>query len=248
MLLLLIACTPSGPTDMELHHEALQALDADPARSATLCAQIGDPPLRSECTWAAAEELVSTQPEAALALCATLPEEGAEECHFRLAEALNDATLCARAGAHADDCRMHVLSRGFATWVPRDANPGEIEDAALAPIAAAGLAPDDPRPWSALYRWVLGAKRPLDRGLCARVADPMRQEACLNTAIALFNDQLSHLRDRGVALCEGPLPTAATYAPDPELDAVLARRRAEDLCDPTARRAPPPEGLPGSGR
>ena len=247
MLALLFACARSGPSDAQLHHEALQALETDPARAAALCAAIGEPGLSATCTWSAAEALAATDAAAAKALCGGLSAAGADECHFRLAEVTKDPALCAKAGAHADDCRLHLLSRDFSSWVPRGALPGSVEDAALAPIAAVGLSIDDPRPWSALYRWVLGAQRPLDRGLCAAVSDPMRREACLNTAVAVFNDQLSHLRDRGVDLCAGPLPTAATYAPDPALDAALAGRRAADLCDPSARQAPPPERLPGSG-
>ena len=115
-------------------------------------------------------------------------------------------------------------------------------------MEAAELAASDPRPWSATWRWVLSLHRPLDRSLCRDIDGPIAKEACLFTGLSLFEDQLNQGRDRGLPLCEGELPAALAYAPDPELDVILERRRAEDLCDPTAVREAPDAHLPGSGR
>lgn len=244
---LLLACT-EPPDPRALHAEALAKLETAPQEAAALCLRVTDPQLQADCAWATVERLGAEDLSASQALCAALPEADAGECWFRLAEASGQASLCERAGPHALDCRMHLLTRDL-SWMPANARPGSFEAEALAHVEAVGLTAEDPRPWSALYRWVLGRQRPLDRGSCAQAPDASRQEACAATALAHYNDLLNHLRDRGEALCEGDLPPAARYAPDPELDALLARRRAEDLCDPSARRAPPPEGpLPGAGR
>ncbi|MFZ5481266.1 MAG: hypothetical protein ACOZNI_31190 [Myxococcota bacterium] len=174
--------------------------DACLAELATDCDDVGDPTLRGEC-W------------------------------FRRAEVAGDASSCPKAVPFADDCAMHVLSRGFAAWVPKGAAPAEVEALAEPRIVAAGLAPDDPRPWSALWRWVLGNRRPLDRASCDAVADPARREACLRTGLALYADLLNQARDRRTFPCDGgPLPPHLAYAPDRELDALVASRT--DLCPP----------------
>jgi hypothetical protein len=143
---------------------------------------------------------------------------------------------------------MHIFSRRLAGWIPRGSTPGSFEPKASARIEATGLDPYDPRSWSAMYRWVLGAQRPLDRGSCDQAPDSFRQEACRATAVAVFHDRLSHARDRGENLCQDPLPQAVAPVSDPVLDQVLAERRAQDLCDPSAVRAPPTGvRLPGSG-
>ncbi|MCB9765178.1 MAG: hypothetical protein H6739_35720 [Alphaproteobacteria bacterium] len=245
----LLACSTSSPSqDIALSEQALRQREADPRGAAATCAQINDPQLHTECTWAVVEALAPVDGEAAAALCDGLQGRGQGECYFRLAELRGDASWCAKAAPNEDDCRLHVFSQGMGGWLPRGAAPGAVEPLAAAPIQAAGLSVDDPRPWSALYRFVLGGQRPLDRSTCADAPTPLQQEACAQTALALFDDRLNHLRDRGEALCEGELPPAARYAPDPALDARLAERRAADLCDPSARRSPPPPGgLPGAG-
>lgn len=237
MLLWLLACAPDDGADASLLSRALG--EQDPAVAAALCLDLRGPEPRARCAREVAPRLGRSE---ALALCAQ-----DEDCVFRVAEALQDQALCAQAGRFADDCRLHLLSAALPGLLPRAAQVGEVEALVEPAITAAGLALTDPRPWSAVYRWVLGAQRPLDRGACARAPDRLRQEACAQTALAHYNDLLNHLRDRGEALCVDPLPARAAFAPDPELEALLARRRAEDLCDPSARR-PPPERLPGAGR
>jgi hypothetical protein len=187
------------------------------------CAPIRDAALRDDCREATAK---------APADCEGVADPTIRgECWFQLAESTKDASLCPRAVPFADDCALHVLSRGFATWLPKKVRPGEQEAAAEARIVAAGLAADDMRPWSAFYRHVLGATRPIDRVACDAVADLDRREACKRTGIAMYQDLLNHARDKKIYPCDGePLPALLAYAPDAELDAVRAARR--DLCPP----------------
>ncbi len=160
-------------------------------------------------------------------------EHARGECRFRLAERTLDARICARAAPFAEDCALHVLSASFRTWVPAGAAPGGPEEDRLAErIAASGLAVDDPRPWSAWYRWVLGAQRPLDRSACGKVASPERREACIQTGRAVFEDRLNRARDEGTLGCgtspgeHDALPETLRHTADAELDAIVALRRA----------------------
>lgn len=155
------------------------------------------------------------------------------ECRFRLAERTLDARICARAAPYVEDCALHVLSATFRSWVPAGAAPGGPEEELLAgKIVQAGLDVDDPRPWSAWYRWVLGAQRPLDRGACGKVASPQRREACVQTGRAVFEDRLNRARDEGTIGCsasdsaQDAVPELLRHTHDPELDALVAQRRA----------------------
>lgn len=185
------------------------------------CASIPDARLRDDC-WTARVEREGVD------WCGEVtagPPRG--ECHFQLAERTDDVGVCPRATPYADDCALHLLSRGFGALLP--AAPGERETEVAARIRLAGLAEDDPRPWSAWYRWVLGGQRPLDRASCARVDDPVRREACERTGVALYQDLLNRARDLRTYPCDGgALPLELQHTPDPELDAVRAARR--DLC------------------
>ena len=187
------------------------------------CDAVADDALRDDCWVAMAGEGTGDT-------CAQVTDTTLRgECWFRLAEARSDAALCPQAVPFAEDCALHVLSRGFATGVPRGLRPGRGEDDAAARIVASGLAVTDMRPWSAWYRWVLGQNHPLDRAACLDVVDPDRREACLHTALALYGDLLNNARDRGTYPCDGsPLPAVLQYTPDPELDALRAGRT--DLC------------------
>ncbi|MDP2307862.1 MAG: hypothetical protein Q8P18_17685 [Pseudomonadota bacterium] len=219
MILLLVACATPSPRasdpdadDRARYVEGLASGECEPIRDAAL---------RDDCREATAE---------APADCEAVGDATVRgECWFQLAESTKDASLCPRAVPFADDCALHVLSRGFATWLPKGARPGEHEASAEARITAAGLAVDDMRPWSAFYRQVLGGTRPIDRAACDAVAAPARREACKRTGITMYQDLLNHARDRKLYPCDGgPLPALLAYAPDPELDAVRAARR--DLC------------------
>lgn len=197
------------------------------------CAEAGAPELRDDCRLAHLDA-------AAAEPCAGFETERLrDECFFQLAEARKDAALCPRAGAFADDCALHVLSRGFGAWVGPGTRPGDREEEVAAHIAAAGLAGDDMRPWSAWYRWVLGGLDPLDRAACDAVAEPARREACRATAVAVFHDRLNNARDRRLVDCAtGALPPLLAHTPDPELDAAL-RRRWTELCPPPSAPSAP---------
>ncbi len=241
MLFLLACATPQPPADRALHARALETLESDPAGAAALCAQVRDPSLAADCGWAAAAALAEEDPLAAEGVCSDLTAAAGalagEECWFLLAEATGEARWCGSAGRFERDCRMHLFTRGARAWV--DPDPAEAEAAAAEAMAAVGLDPVDPAPWSAAWRAVLSAQRPLDRGACAAVSDPARREACEMTAIQVFHDRLNRGRDTGASLCEGPLPERLAYLPDPALDRALAERRAADLCDSSATRPPP---------
>jgi len=213
LLLLLVACAGSDPAaDRARFVEGLRSGD---------CSAIVDAALADEC-----REANAKAPED----CDRIGGEKARgECYFQVAEERGDASLCPKAAPYADDCALHVLSRSFLDWLPRGAKPGAHEAEAEKRIVAAGLAADDMRPWSAFYRHVLGASRPIDRAACAAVPDAARAEACARTGIAMYQDLLNMARDRGVYPCDGgPLPPLLSYTPDPELDAVRAART--DLC------------------
>jgi len=215
ILAVLLACAGADPRGADDRARYVAGLASGE------CAGIRDDALRDDCREATAK---------APSDCESVGDATLRgECWFQLAEATSDAALCPRAVPFVDDCALHVLSRAFPKWLPKAARPGEHEAEAAARITAAGLAADDMRPWSAFYRHVLGGTRPIDRSTCDKVENAARREACKRTGIAMYQDLLNHARDRGLYPCDGgPLPTLLAYAPDPELDAVIAARR--DLC------------------
>ena len=151
------------------------------------------------------------------------------ECAFRYAEAHEDPSACAGAGEFAEDCRMHLWNASFARWAPKVARTGEVEDLVRTHLGEYGFTQDDPRPWSAWYRWVLAHERPLDRAGCAVITEVALRESCLATGLAYYGDVLNMARDQHQYPCGGgPLPPALQYTPDPELDALRAAR--SDLC------------------
>lgn len=209
MLLLVWACANIAPGDAQRYRAGLVSGE---------CTGIATVVLRDDCLLAA---------EACEEIQGSLMRD---ECWFQRAETKKDPRLCAQAGQFSLDCQMHVLSQGFAAWVPADAQPGQIEGLAAQKIQEAGFATDDPRPWSALYRWVLGQQKPLNRQECLKITDPARQDACLHTGIALYNDRLNQARDRHLFPCDASqaLPPLLQSSPDPDLDALRASR--SDLC------------------
>lgn len=188
-------------------------------------------PLADDCWIAAA----SKRPESAAseaertALCQHVRDpRQVGECYFGVAELLGAPALCKDAAPFADDCALHVVSIAFA----RAEAPTEAF--AAGQVANAGLLPDDPRPWSAYFREVLGRVRPLDRSACSRAA-PEHREACEQTAVALFSDRLNQARDRRQFTCvdgapQPPWPELVAFQPDPVFDQVMAARG--DLCTP----------------
>ena len=260
-LFLLLACRPSGSDspspqsdngangisrDIALAEAAGQMARQDPSGAMTRCATLLDPSLKTDCVLSTVPHLARKDSAAAEAACATLPEP--DECFFRLAETLKDAERCGHAGAFEDNCRLHVLSFGLREWITEEQLFEDIERDAPEKIRASGLSEEDPRPWTAIWRWALSRSTPLDRGACRTLSDETLVPVCLDAGMGLFHDRLSQARDRDTGLCNGPIPDSLAYLADPELDRALAQRKATDLCDPTARRAPPLADLPGSAR
>ena len=232
MLWLLLACR--GGDDARNYPDALARVAEAPGAAGSICAPLQDEALRADCVLAGAEALASAEPEAALALCASLPEGASrDECVFQIAERSDDPGRCAGAGRFADDCRLHLWSRAVRELLPRGAAPGQVEAAAEIALEPYGFAPDDNRPWSALYRELLARQRPLDRASCAAAPSAARQEACWNTGRSVFEDRMNVARDRHSAPCDGGAPPALLETtPDPELAAALEQRMKADLCAP----------------
>ncbi len=220
----LLGCTPDGDPASE------RAAYRDALRSGA-CEAVPAGALADDCWIAAA----SKRPESAhseaerTASCARVTDpRQLGECYFTVAELLGEPALCLEAAPFADDCALHVVSIAFAK---ADA---PTEAFATEQIARSGLAVDDPRPWSAYYREVLGRVRPLDRSACA-AASPDHREACEQTALALFADRLNQARDRKQFTCvdgapQPPWPDLVAFQPDPAFEQAMATRG--DLCKP----------------
>jgi hypothetical protein len=238
LLALMFACGQASQThrDELAYTRALELSAGEPAGAWRLCQTVVDPRLRADCQLAAVESWCAdkgTSTEALLERCAGLhPQRVAWECAFQVGERRRTPQGCAQAGDYGDDCRLHLLSAAFPTWVPRDARPddGALLERLAAEAQAVGLAPDDPRAWSAWFRLVLAQQPTLDRHAC-RALDAAQAEACWQTGRALYEDRLNMARDRGLAPCTGTeIPRLLSVHDDPELDRMLQRRLAEDLC------------------
>lgn len=230
MLILLLACS-SPVDDVRAYPDALAAVARDPRRAAALCAPVARADLEADCVLAGAEQLAGEDPAAAAALCEELPAGVArDECGFQVAEKSGDPARCAAAGRFADDCRLHLWSRDLRGLLKPGEGPGDVEARLEGALATYGLAADDPRPWSALYRELLARRSPLDRASCQGAPRPEQREACARTGRALYDDRLNMARDRRLVKCgSDALPTLLQTTPDPELDALRAARWGE-LC------------------
>jgi hypothetical protein len=152
-----------------------------------------------------------------------------DECGFLRAESSGDYGDCASAGRYVEECRMHLWSADIARWEPAGVAPGDLETEVAARAALAGFAADDPRPWSAWYRQVLGRMVPLDRAQCEAVTAALPREACLHTALLVYDDRLNVARDKRLYPCDGgELPPLLRHAPDTAIQARIAART--DLC------------------
>ncbi len=236
---------PGISQEVAQFENALARAKKEPAKSLLLCNSLKDLQLQSDCILAVAPQLAKSDRQAASAACKKMETTG--ECFFRLAEATKDSGLCEQAGEHEIDCRLHVFSFSISDWLEKDAPPGTLLEKAPAHINKAGLKTTDSRVWTALWRWRIGVKPPLDRSICT-LLDPIQKARCNQAGEGLFHDRLNHFRDKGAALCQGELPPALQTTNDPGLDAILKMRRAQDLCDPNARHAPPPTPIPGQSR
>lgn len=217
--------------------QVLAALAALPdcAAAASTCSAVGAA-ARADCMLAIVEQCPK-DPRAA-GWCDQLDGVDHDECAFQRAERANDLDGCADAGAFVDDCRLHLWSR---VKVPADRPLGEAVTGLRDEMTKRGIDPGDERFWSASFRRALGQMPALDRGACDTVTDAKLADACRHTAVALWHDLLNHERDFGAFPCDGgPLPPSLAHVPDPELDAILAERRANDLCRGRVAGGPPP--------
>ena len=231
-LLCFASCAGQDPSPAVVYATALAEIDAHPEQAATTCATLPSGVLRADCITAAAERLAGGDPAAAAALCGGLEAGvGRDECHFQVAEQSTDPRWCAQAGRFEGDCAMHLWTQTLQQQLPHGLGPGEVEALVEPLLATHGFAPEDGRPWIALYRMVHGSRRPVDRPGCARAPRPVLVKLCQDAALDLYGDLLNHARDTGTFPCDGgPLPALLAAVPDPELEALVARRRTEDLC------------------
>ena len=181
------------------------------------CDAVKDPSLRDSC-------LVALVERRGVDRCGEVAEAKArEECAFRLAEKVRAPERCPAAGRFAEDCALHVLSNTFLVDAPA-ARPGGPEESVLAArIVASGLPAEDPRAWTAWYRWTLGRRSPLDRGACAAVPVDARRGMCRTAGRGLYEDRLRHARDSRALTCSAAtVDPELAHTPDPELDALRA--------------------------
>ncbi|MEC7240012.1 MAG: hypothetical protein VXW32_02135 [Myxococcota bacterium] len=240
------AGTDSISADITRSEQAGELARKDPKAALELCGALSNTQLKDDCFLSTVRYLVKSDAQAAQEVCSTLAV--ADECFFRLAETLREPDLCERSGKFEDNCRLHVLSFGLQDWIAPEQEASEVAQQAPKHILAAGFRLEDERPWIAIWRWVLSQSVPLDRAPCRSLGSEFASRTCLEAGAGLFHDQLSQARDRGLSVCEGPLPESLQPVRDPQLDDALARRRSTDLCDPTARRSAPDALLPGSAR
>jgi hypothetical protein len=229
MSLALLACGSALPEarDRVGLVEALQALP-DAHAVMAICRDLSDS-VRFECVIAAVE--AAPRDQEAPEWCDLLTGSNLDECRFQLAERTRDLAGCARAGAYADDCRLHVFSELVPEIWPKQGDFAAGVTAVRSEMLAVGIAPDDYRFWSAAFRHGLLARRPFDRQACSVAGDPALVDACRHTGLAVYQDLLNHERDFGHFPCDGaPLPETLAHTADPDLDAIIAERRPRDLC------------------
>ncbi len=225
------AC-PSSRGEGAAFTELLEAVQASPEDAENLCAALSDPLLHRECIEIGAETIAADNPEKARALCESIEASlEQDECFFQVAERSHQPELCGLAGRFQEDCRMHTWSRVLAGSLTKGSLPGQVEDTVSDLITPHGFDMDDPRPWVALYRMLLGQMKPMQRAVCAEIEDKMREEICQSTGLALFHDRLNYLRDKALFPCAGgPLPPELNTQLDPELEQAIDERKALDLC------------------
>ena len=236
LLLVLAMATGCGHADDAVENQryltALKAVAQAPSEGARLCTEIREPLLRADCITAAVEAIAEQDALQAEGLCDALEAGlGRDECFFQLAERVGGGARCAAAGRFEQDCRMHAWARRMRVLVRRGASPASIEKAVSAELGSAGFGVDDDRPWIGAFRQLHGGRTPLDRSDCDAVSTERLQGLCREAGFQLYNDRLNHARDIGAFPCDGqPLPLPLVTIPDPELEALVERRRGVDLC------------------
>lgn len=195
---------------------AIRAAQDQPAAAAEVCGALPRGRWRAECVLSAVERLAAHQPAIAEGLCAQLEEDeggvDAHECWFQLAERSLDVALCVRAGSFVEDCRIHVWTARVPKLTVAQVSEGAPLEPALAGLALAaaehGFVPDDPRPWTALYRHLHHAEGAPTPGVCAGLP-PEHLQWCTRAGVGVYRDQLQFLRDSNHFPCGGPPASVA---------------------------------------
>lgn len=182
-LLLLLACTPSAPTEQVDDARRLPLILE--AGDAARCAELSDPELLGHCQQAlgvACEQIT--------------PGQWQHECYFARAEAKQpreDAARvqdCMRSGPFADDCFKHLMKAALNPLL--EASPQSPDAAALTAQAEALVAQwaklgarDWSPPWGWWWRRIHQISTPLDRGICDTVPAQHRR-SCQREAVAML--------------------------------------------------------------
>jgi hypothetical protein len=236
---LALGCANHGgdEPDIRRYVEAVSQISHTARGAYASCHKIHDDALRADCDLAAVEAMAVEKNESVtelLGLCRAIPTDLlVDECAFQVAEKRKDAQACDQAGRFQADCRLHLLSASFASWIPRAAtvNDPTLDARLEQEIVRVGLSAQDDRPWSAYYRWILGSHAPIDRGSCRAITVSEHRESCLQTGRALYDDRLNHARDTKTFPCDGSaLPPDIQTGDDADLAGILEKRTATDLC------------------
>ena len=203
-----------------------------PHETAALCSVLTDPELHGECVSIGAERLAIQQEGEPAMLCELIEIQlWQDECFFIVAEKGAEPGLCASAGRFETDCFMHTWTRKIHREIPKKTRPGQAEPEWAQMANDHGFAPDDDRPWVALYRKLLGEMTPMDRAACDDVTLERLQNICRKAGLGLFHDRLNYVRDKALLDCQSDtLPKALNTLLDMELRATLEQRKQEDLC------------------
>lgn len=208
--------------DAQQVEAALRAAQEKPAAAAEICGALPSGRWRAECVLSAVERLAAHQPAIAEGLCAQLEEDesgvDAHECWFQLAERSLDVALCVRAGSFVEDCRIHVWTARVPTLTAAQVSEGAPLEPALPGLALAAaehaFVPDDPRPWTALYRHLHHAAGAPTPGVCAGLPEE-HQQWCSRAGVGVYRDQLQFLRDSNHFPCGGAPASVAAPAGAP---------------------------------
>ena len=246
---LLLACSDGSNVDADARLYTEQLAQIETAKSSPKgdreealisalggCQAIQSKDWRGDCALAAVQGLAAKtrhETSALLQMCDELPSELTRaECAFQIGEQRNDRAACAQAGPFAEDCRMHIYSAAFTRL--KAVPDAEIEAAFDALALEFGFSTDDPRPWVAASRWLLGRTSPLDRHRCDDLTVTSkidRVKVCHVAGRQLYMDRLNHARDTNQYPCDGsPLPDDLKTGDDSELDQLRLERERRDLC------------------
>ncbi len=202
-------------------------MEVTPDQAMEICAKLATRTVRYDCLLHGVERLARRNPDAASNICAQIPAGlDADECFFQVAERSRQPARCAKAGRFEEDCRMHAWTVAVTHAAGPTASASKWEAALSALADEMDFLKDDPRPWVAASRFLLGRTTPLDRSFCDDWSAE-RREHCRVAGRDLLHDRLNHVRDARKWDCEGPPPAILSFEADAELDTIFARRKPE---------------------